>query len=182
MASAREIQQDTELLARRGSRTTLQPMNAGEQSRVANYVDAWQRLPSGSRCDWEDLVVHVGDNPKTGWTTWTAHSQSLPTIRRTGSLYYAPAWQRHLTLAEMFLGMGCPTHALSLQWSNLPESRMIDLYSEGSTLSWFDWRRALGNSMHVAAVGAFAGTMLACSRMRCHDFTYEEIASFMDTA
>ena len=181
VASAAEIREDAELLAKtaaRGSANML--LTKSEQKHVAAYVDKFSKLDCCDQSQWENLVVHVGDNPAGGWTTWSAHSNALPTIRKSGSLYFAPAWRRHLTMMEMFLSMGYPSHPLAAEQSHLPETHLLNVYSPDFALSWFDWRRALGNSMHVAAVGAFAGAMLLCSRMNCHDFSCEEILSNMD--
>ena len=78
----------------RGKRSSDQLLLAAEQARLDDYVSKFWELPHTNRCDYSDLVVHLGDSPATGWVTWSARHGVMPTIRRTGGLYYVPCLGR----------------------------------------------------------------------------------------
>lgn len=160
------------------------PANAlipNESLRAAAYVLKWKQMHDP--CSFQDLICHVGDDPRTGWTTWSAHSCKIPTIRRSGSLYIVPAMHRHMTLREMYLAMGFPTFPICQQYSHLSQLYRVHIPS----LSWFDMRRALGNSMVVPQVGCVMGCALASVRRRLPkwltnmEFNYDELIQFDDS-
>ena len=153
-------------------------VNQSEWQRLLAYTAQYAQL-TGPKCEPEDLVCHIGDSPSSGWTTWSARSAALPTIRRCGSLYVNPFFGRHLLLKELFLSMGYPTFSLAHQVSNLPQQFAYQVFVP--TLTWWDMRRALGNSMHVAQVGTFVGALLLTSRFKKHDFSLAEIMAIIDS-
>ena len=61
-----------------------QLLNHSEAQRLQTYVEAWAGLEQ--RCQWEDLVCHLGDNPAANWKTWSAVNGACPTLRRSGGL------------------------------------------------------------------------------------------------
>ena len=65
-------------------------VNPKEQNRLQAYIDKYVGL-ARRKCSWEDLIVNLGDNPSTGWTTWSAVSCALPTLRRSAGLMYVPS-------------------------------------------------------------------------------------------
>ena len=60
-----------------------------EKQRLRAYGQAFDNVAPHSKCAEADLICHLGDSPQTGWTTWSAKSSRIPTIRRSGSLYWA---------------------------------------------------------------------------------------------
>ena len=157
----------------------MQLLLPAEAARLYDYVDKYQNF-SRDCCEPPDLVVHLGDSPATGWCTWSAVSCALPTIRRCGSLYFSPFYGRQVLLREMFCAMGYPTFGICHLLSNLPQSQAYRVFVP--KLSWFDMRRGLGNAMHVAQIGTFAGAMLLCTRLNAHDFTLAELMETIDSA
>mmetsp|Transcript_61052 Transcript_61052/g.133698 ORF Transcript_61052/g.133698 Transcript_61052/m.133698 type:complete len:469 (+) Transcript_61052:1-1407(+) len=159
----------------RGKRSSDQLLLAAEQARLDDYVSKFWELPHTNRCDYSDLVVHLGDSPATGWVTWSARHGVMPTIRRTGGLYYVPCLGRHLTLREMYLSMGYPTY---VQYVGYDASLAYRVFTPQT--SWWDARRALGNSMHVAQVGCFVGSLLLSSRSKESGLPLSELFQIMD--
>ena len=167
--SAQDVLEDTCALAqnrqhiRRSGLTAptsaLQAWNPAEIQRCGTYVDKWSRLPPSARCAWDQLIVHLGDNPSSGWTTWSAKSGAIPTIRKSSGILAWPAGGRHLTQKELYLAMGYPCYSLLAQTAKVP-LYSLDLQCYGQH------RRALGNSMHVASIGVFAACFLASVRPR----------------
>ena len=177
VADANDILQDAWHLSK-SRRCAGQILHETEAQRLSSYCQRFALSPE-PKCNFRDLVVHLGDQPDTGWVTWSAKSHALPTIRRCGGLYAAPAHGRCLTLREMFLSMGYPTFELCHSFTNLPQNCAFRVFAPH--LSWGDMRKALGNSMHVAQVGTFVGAMLLCSRKKEHAPTYGEILALMDS-
>ena len=105
-------------LRRVGFTSYAQILNQLEHGRVKTYLELYEKLDPLKRCELEDLVLHIGDAPNPnngGWTTWSAVSNAIPTIRRSSGMFVAPARNRHLTLPELFSGMGFPaTNELSV--------------------------------------------------------------------
>ena len=124
---------------------------------------------------WSDLVVHLGDNPAGGWTTWSAISGRLPAFRQSGGIFYLPAYSRHLLLREMYLSMGYLT--FDVRYRNFLK-HAYRVFVPGVT--WNDMRAALGNSMHVAQVGTFAACMLLCARRKTDAYTWADLLEVMD--
>ena len=158
LATPQDIQEDYQQLAKtrrhlKGIAVTspLQAWSAAELMRCSAYVERWNQLPPTSRCSWQNLIVHLGDDPRTeaGWCTWSAKSNSIPTIRRSSGILAAPASGRHLLQKELYMAMGYPCHRL------LSQSAQIPIYDLNLN-AYGDQRKALGNSMHVASVGVFA--------------------------
>ena len=151
----------------------LQP---SERLRLRDYVAKYFKVQS-PKCAWEDLAVHLSDAPATGWTTWSMASQKVPTYRKSGGLMYFPAHRRHLLLREMYLSMGY----LTFDVSHFPyASHAYRVFVPG--LTWNDMKGALGNAMHVAQVGSFAGSLLLCSRRRQDDFTLAQLLELCDSS
>ena len=146
-----------------------------EVNRASAYNQKYLFLPEDFRCHRDDLVVHLGDSPQTGWTTWSGVSGVMPTIRRSGGLYYVPQLCRHLTLREMYLSMGYPTFVRQLGQDPTMAYRV---FIPGT--SWWDARRALGNSMHVAQVGVVVGSLLISSRLKGEELPLSELLSIVD--
>ena len=115
-------------------------------------------------CAFEDLVIHVGDDPRNrgGWLTWSAANSKLPTMRRTGGLYISLQKNRQVLLREMYLSMGYPTFEVAQRFSHL--NALYRVFVPG--FSYWDARRADGNSMHVGNVGVFMGTMFLCCQSK----------------
>ena len=137
-----------------------------ELRRAHVYATKYFQFDVEKRCLPCDLVAHVGDNPEgsdtsKGWTTWSAHSGKLPTIRRSSGLYFAIFENRHLLLRELYMSMGYPSMPACAQSAGL---RCFNVFPHG--LSYFDSLRALGNSMHVAQVGLATGVFMLSTRKR----------------
>ena len=150
----------------------LQP---SERMRLNDYVQKFSRLPTRA-CTWQDLVCHLSDAPSTGWTTWSASSGRIPTFRKSGGLLYFPAYERHLLLREMYLAMGYLTFDVS-SWPYFTHAYRV--FVPG--LTWNDMKGALGNSMHVAQVGAFAGCLLLCTRRKADALSLSQLLDICDT-
>ena len=153
-----DVMADTSALA--ATRPSADGWPAGwsyaEATRCEAYVNKWLALPEDKKCSWEDLIVHLGDDPRrpNGWTTWSAVSGRIPTVRKSAGLFASPAAARQLTQRELFLSMGYPTYKLLADVAAVPIYDInINRYHES--------RRALGNSMHVASVGVFTLCFLA---------------------
>lgn len=127
----------------------MQAWSMNELQRASAYVKKYESLQP-PKCKWEDLVVHLSDEPRSekGWTCWSARSKCVPTLRRSGGLLACPSAARHLTMRELFLAMGFPTYQFA---------------AEAAGVSTYNlWR----NFMHCAQVGCFTACLLACSRYR----------------
>jgi site-specific DNA-cytosine methylase len=151
---------------RRGGWTPTEPyqvLTGHENARLRNYISRYIRLQfeGNQRCPWEDLVCHLGDDPISGWVTWSANSGVIPTIRRSSGLLAMPAHNRLLTLRELYLCMGYPTFQRIADAARIP---FFDIWSAG--LSHSDMKKALGNSMVVSSVGSFVAVVLACLRYK----------------
>ena len=136
----------------------MQVWTLPELEKASKYVSKYE-VASEPKCEWKDLVCHLGDDPRTekGWVTWSARSSAVPTLRKSGGLIAAPAAQRHLTLKELYLGMGYPTFDFA---ANVAQ---VKIYDAWRGLTYHEARKALGNSMHAAQVGVFVACLLACT-------------------
>ena len=135
------------------------PLSENEVNRVhdaaAEYTDRERR--GHSLCEWQDLVVHAGDEPRGGWLTWSAHSRQLPTLRRSSGHYISIFHARHFTLRELFTCMGFPAFPVFADAAGVPVYKF-----NRSDFSYWDYRRALRNSQHCANVGTVMAAALAC--------------------
>ena len=130
-----------------------------ELLRADEYVRRYEQM--NSRREWWNLVRHLGDDPRGGWVTWSAHSNKLPTIRKSSGLHAMPAAHRHLTMRELYASMGFPVTPLLASVSQVP------LYNPWrNSLTYARSRQALGNSHIVPNVGCVTAVMLACCRQR----------------
>ena len=150
-------------------RTGLGVLNLTEVHRAQAAIQQyWERKAMGQTlCEWTDLFIHVGDDPrpteqgKPGWLTWSACSGKLPCIRRTGGLYVSASLERHLTLEELYGCMGFPSLPV------FSKSAAVPLYKiDRTAFRYLHFRRALGNSQHVAQVGTFMSASLAACAFR----------------
>ena len=130
-------------------------LNHLEMRRLHTYVNLWSRLEA--RCDWNDLAVGLSDEPDGGWTTWSATSNAIPTLRRASGLIASPAAHRAFLLRELYAAMGFASFPELAGKAKVPVYHVHRLGIPQSQM-----RRALGNSQHVAQVGAFAACALAC--------------------
>ena len=106
-------------------RRALQPMDILSPSAL-NRLECYNLRCQAflrRRCRSEDLIYDLGDNPGTGWTTWSAVSGTLPMLRRSGSMLFAPHFGRQLLLRELFAGYGYPT------FEPLAEASGVDVFS-----------------------------------------------------
>jgi hypothetical protein len=138
----------------------LQLFNSKEQLRYHHYCQKWSAL-GPHRCAWQDLIINLGDNPNGGWTTWSANSNAIPTLRRSGGMMVAAAYQRQVLLKELYAGYGFPTYPKLAEALGVP---LYNVFAEGA--SYTDLRRIIGNGMHIAQIGVFMGVALACHRRR----------------
>ena len=150
-------------------------LSPAEKKRLHDYVHKYSNLFQPACC-WRDLVCHLGDSLATGWTSWSATSCRMPTLRKTGGLMFFPAHNRHLLLREMYLAMGYLTFDVS-HWPY--SSHGYRVFVEG--LTWNDMRQALGNAMHVAQVGSFAGCLLLTTRSRQDSLSLQEMMDLCDS-
>ncbi|CAE7487350.1 Trank1 [Symbiodinium sp. CCMP2592] len=148
---------------------------SSEQKRLRVYRDMYMEAPH-PKPPIREVVCHLGDNPEAGFVNWSLKSGKWPTLRRAGSLYYALGLRRHVTLQEMYLAMGFPTHAVACQCSYL--STEMPTVQPGC--SWFDARRALGNSMCVPNVGTVAAAGLMCLRRKTVPLPLSELLAKID--
>ena len=70
VSDLQEVAADTALLLNDSNHDCrmVEPMEAwtqGELLRAAEYVRLWEDSEPGKRCGWDDLVCHVGDDPRT---------------------------------------------------------------------------------------------------------------------
>ena len=160
-ASCAEIEEDSQHLlhSRPGHICTgFGPLSATEVARAQAAIASFshRRIQRNDVCAWEDLVVHVGDEPRGGWLTWSGVSHKIPTLRRSSGLLVSVVSERQITLPELFSCMGVPALAVCALAAGTP------LYSlNRSTFSYFDYVRALGNSQHCANVGTVMAAALA---------------------
>ena len=145
------------------ARMSLQPirlLNPHEQRRLRVYMSRWsQNVQQGFNvCDWEDLVCHLGDSPDTGWCTWSAASGRIPTLRRSGGLFWNPAANRQMLITELYCSMGFAALSNCAVVAGVAPYRV---WHPGTSYSQV--RAALGNSQHVANVGVFTVCAMACT-------------------
>ena len=138
---------------------SMDQWTAAELWRADEYVRQWENL-SGPKCDWWDLICHVGDDPRTGWTTWSGRSSKIPTLRRSSGLMIWPAGHRHLTLRELYAAMGFPTTQALAAVARVP------VYDHFRGLTYSQSRQALGNSQVVPQIGCVVACALACISFR----------------
>ena len=140
------------------------PLSRNEVDRCKAAVTEWQarRATGLDVCDYEDLIIHAGDDPrpllngKKGWLTWSGTSNKLPCLRRSGGLCVSAKQCRHLTLGEMYGFMGFAALPIFAASASVP------LYKfDRAAFSFWDYTRALGNGQHVAQVGAIMSSALA---------------------
>ena len=133
--------------------------NHREVQRIHSYLHMWQSSTTHV-CSYEDLIVHVGDNPTNhgGWTTWSAKSHAVPTLRRAGGLMYSPWARRQVLLRELYAGMGFPTFQFLADAAKVP---LFQVFRPTIGLWYGHMRQAVGNAQHVASVGVFNACALA---------------------
>lgn len=137
-------------------------LNSDELGRLEGYMRKWYALSDGEKCDVEDLVVHLGDNPTTqkGWTTWSAKSRAIPTLRKTGGLVFSPYASRPVMLKELYAAMGFAVFPHLAEAAKVP---LYQVFKPTLQLRYSHMRQALGNAQHVASVGVFTAVSLASS-------------------
>ena len=110
-------------------------------------------------CSYQDLACHCGDDPRTGWTTWSAVSNAVPTLRRSSGLIVSPCMNRQFLLKELYCGMGFAV------WPFLAESAKVPVFDVFRPGVWTypQARQALGNAQHVTCVGTFVACALSSS-------------------
>jgi len=94
-------------------------LTAGERDRCRQYMQRFAASSRGNALADPDLVCNLGDNPAGGWLTWSAPPQRhgctssgihrLPTLRRSWTLQWLPAYGRWLTGSERLALMGFPS-------------------------------------------------------------------------
>ena len=131
-------------------------LNQVERERVNAYVEHWLQRPHTVRCDFQDLAFHLGDEPRGGWVTTSATSHVLPTLRRSGSLYYSPFVQRQFLLRELYAAHGFPTFPALAREARVPVYQVFK-----PSLTYTHMRQALGNAQIVPQVGVFTACALA---------------------
>ena len=133
-----------------------------EVDRAQAYVHHWsQDLAAGNGCAFCDLIAHLGDEPRGGWITSTTRANAMPTLRRTGGLYFSPWACRHLLLRELYAAHGFPA------WTALAHAADVPLYRVFKPgLSYMQLRAALGNAQVVPQVGVFTACALASLAVR----------------
>ena len=139
------------------------PLSRNEVDRCRAAVSEYlRRRAAGIQlCAPNDLIVHSGDDPRPsqtgkGWLTWSATSNQLPCLRRSGGLYVSTHRCRHLTLEEMYGFMGFASLPIFAEKAALP------LYKfDRAAFTFWQYRRALGNAQHVAHVGVIMTSALA---------------------
>ena len=137
-----------------------------ELDRARSYAEKYLNMDETKRCQPQDLIVHVGDNPagtsqSKGWCTWSAASGKIPTIRRSSGLYLALFHNRHLVMKELYLSMGYPCFPAVAQAAGVAQYEVFL-----PQFTYFDCLRALGNSMHVASVGIVVGALMLCTQLQ----------------
>ena len=100
------------------------------------------------------LVYYLGDSASYT-TTWSAHSQALPTFRlgSASGKYWLPAYQRWLTPRERLVAMGFPVTAETAEAMKVPVVWATDTKRAASIL---------GNCMHFTTAGIFQLVALSC--------------------
>lgn len=139
-------------------------LNISEVERLHTYVDKWNRLTDPTKCEFEDLVVHLGDNPTTdkGWTTWSAKSHAIPTLRKSGGILFSPFAGRQLLLKELYAAMGFASFPHLAAAARVP---LYPVFKPMLNLRYSHMKQALGNAQHVGNVGVFTAVALASSSL-----------------
>ena len=130
--------------------------------RAQAYWHRYVGLDPSKRCELQDLVVRLNDNPAgaSGWVTWSAISRQIPTIRRSSGKFLSFHAGRHLLLRELFLAMGYPTFPFAAASAGVP----YRVFTPSVTHT--DMRRALGNSFHAVQVGVFMLALLCSTKLQ----------------
>lgn len=126
-----------------------------EYDRATAYIRRYIAMCKAGHhlCSFDNLVVHVGDEPRDrgkgeGWVTWSAVSNRLPTIRRSSGLYLSAGLSRQVLLRELYVAHGFPALA-QLCPPGVPQYQVF--FRPFATYAHS--RQALGNSQHVAQIG-----------------------------
>ena len=150
--------------AERRGVSPLDVLNFPEKKRLADYVTLWQQRPP-PKCTFADLAVHLSDQPglnkfgeRTGWVCWSAASNSVPTLRKSGGIMFSPNAGRQFLLKELYAGMGYPSFNFLADEAGVPQ---FEVFQPMLGLNYSHMKEALGNSQHVASVGVFGAVALA---------------------
>ena len=135
-----------------------------EYARCADYMQKYNEcLVRGEPVvPIHDLFLHVGDEPRTGWITWSAKSGRVPTLRRSSGLIVSALCNRHVLLPELYMAHGYACFDFVARAAGV--SRYQTDFSP--FCNYNDSRKALGNSQHVANVGCIAGAALMCTERK----------------
>lgn len=133
-------------------------LTAKEMERMEAYMHMWlQRFGTDARHQ-RGLVVNLGDNPGSGWITWSAPSSRhshfcIPTLRRSWTVLWFPALNRWMTIKERLAMMGFPAY-----------ESLARIYRLNSIfrLPWHIAKQTIGNGMHLANVGVWQVVVAAC--------------------
>ena len=168
LSDFQDVQDDCQRLAQVGKRNQavstedgLEPIHLWSQHellRADEYVRLYEAQQPES-CAWWDLVVHLGDDPRTGWRTWSCKSGKIPTLRRSSGLMALPAAHRHLTMRELYAAMGFPT---TVALASASRTAVYEPFR--ADLTYRQAGQALGNSQVVPQVGCTTACILACCK------------------
>ena len=121
-------------------------LTAKQRQYLDVYLERFSRLTASARKDW---VCDLTQNPKER-PSQSSSSGSMPTLRHSGSLFWAPSLRRWLLPCELAAASGFPVFAELATAAGMP--RDTSLYSTSQ----------LGNGMHVATVGSVFMVAMAC--------------------
>lgn len=136
-------------------------MNSAECERLRVYCRLWEQLDHHRKCPWQDLVCHLSDRPEKGWLCWSAISNTIPTLRKSGGLMAMPAAGRVLLLKELYAAMGYASFDVLARAAHV---HTYQVFKPLLGIGYSHMRAALGNAQHVAQVGVFGLCALACAR------------------
>ena len=125
-----------------------------ELERLANYRASWVQKFGLLPEDDPDCLFHLGDNALV-YPVWTANGK-FPSFRRSMSLLWHPASQTVLLPKERLCLLGWPLYPALATAAGVPVFEFPDLARAN---------RYAGNAYHVAVLGSWLTTCLACVQL-----------------
>ena len=122
------------------------------EKRVISIHEAEYRNRFGSEpADDPNLCMALGDN--SGWGSWSAVSEKIPTFRTSGGLLWFPYFRRWMLPHEKLAVQGVPVEPKFAAEMGVTPLPVRDHQRSASIL---------GNSMNMQIVGMIQGIALAC--------------------
>ncbi|CAE7804105.1 unnamed protein product [Symbiodinium sp. CCMP2456] len=128
-------------------------LNAREKKVVAELDKEYRKRYNADPNLDANLVYHLGDS--AAYRTWSAPSNSVPTLKRSSGLLWSPKRKRCMTSRELLATLGFPVTKATARAMMVPELPILDSNRAS---------RIAGNAMHWSSVGVVQLVALSCFR------------------